>query len=382
MFGNLSDREKKLAILVGSLVPLVLGILGFFWFIDKMDSNDAEIQSLMTQLEEQEYKTQAGLRASERQRYYRKISFPSDKGRTRSIYRTWLTDLVTNQIGMTFNGVNFKGDAGVLKYEGRKVGERQAFSLRPKGTLPQLLKFLHAFHSADHLHRINKLEIKPEEESVRGKPKVLTGQLIAYFEIETLQLDEGPENLKSFPKWTKKIPSLDAYEEIIVARNIFGPANNAPSLKKPTKLKFTIADSPEEAEGKYATVQLSATDADKDDILRFEFVEETGKEPEVAGIVMGDQPRTASQRQISIRIPMQSEPMTIPLTVAVADDGMPSKGDELNFSVMFAPPAKEKETPKPQPIDIAAVTFVRGLMRGVDGQWRALVYVQTKSESH
>lgn len=382
MFDNLSPLEKKLAICVGALVPVVLLFLGFFWFMDSYDANANEIAALEAQIEEQDQKTKAGILASQRQRYYRKVSLPSKQSVTRSLYNDWLTNLVRKDCGMTFNGVIFKDSSSII-YERYKIASREVFSLKPKGTLPQVIEFLYRFHSADHLHRINKLTIRPLTKSVRGKKSVLTGEVTLSLEIETLQLVDGPQNLASFPAFNRELPPIDQYKETILARNIFGPANNAPKLEKPKSLKHTIAKSAKDADGKYVTIQIAATDIDKEDVLSFEIVEESGKESSVKGIVLGDQPITSSQRKISLRVPMQFEPKTIPLTVAVSDDGMPAKGDEIKFSVVFSPPKKSGPPAKdPDPIDLATLTFVRGLMRGVDGKWKALVFVQTKAESH
>ena len=41
----------------------------------------------------------------------------------------------------------------------------QPFSLSAKGTLPQVVKLLHGFYSADYMHRITKLSITPIKDS-------------------------------------------------------------------------------------------------------------------------------------------------------------------------------------------------------------------------
>ncbi len=378
MFENLTPREKMLAMVVGSLAPIMILLFGFMWFMDRYDTNASEIDDLLSQIEVQKDKTSRGTRAAQRQRYYRKASLPAVQGRAKQAYKAWLDNVVLEEAGMTYDGVRFK-EAGALEFERDPVAIRSAMTLRPKATLPQLVKFLHSFYSADHLHRINKLSIKPVSKSNRGKAPILTGELQLDIEVEMLSLVDGPERMESFPVWKNEMPEVDEYARKILARNIFGPANNTPAIKKPARLEFNIAASKEAADGKYETIQVAATDADADDILAFELFEESGADGSIA-MVLSDQPRTASQRKISLRIPKQTEAMRIPISMGVVDDGMPAKSSEIKFTVVFKKPKVEPKKPEPVKVDLATLSFVKGLMKGVDGRWTALVFV--KSDPH
>ncbi|WP_148618808.1 hypothetical protein [Mariniblastus fucicola] len=381
----MSSREKTLALVVGSLAPIFILFFAFLWFMDRYEGNEEEIDDLTAQVEAQETKKMRGMAASQRQGYYRKVSLPVGTSRARSIYKTWLDDLVLKESGMSYDGVRFK-EGGEIAYEGEAVATRNAFTVKPRGTLQQLVAFLHGFYSADHLHRINKLTIKPVTKSNRGKDPILTGELQMEVEIETLSLVDGPVNIVEFPVWRRELPAADDYTRNILSRNIFGPANNLPSFEKPKRsdLEFTIAASEKDAEGKYETVQIEAADADADDLLAFELIEKSGDDSNVK-VVLGDQPRTASYRKMRLRIPKQTKPVRIPVSMRVVDDGLPSKSDEINFTISFvAPEVKEVEKPKdpPKPIEFAEHTYVRGLMSGGDGRWVVMLFNQIKSESH
>ena len=385
MFENLSEREKKLVMVIGAVLPIVILFFAFMWFMDRYESNESDLDSLNSQIEIEKSKTRRGMLASQRQNYYRKASLPAKTNRVRSIYRNWLDDLIIKEAGMTHLGVKFRDNAGALIHERQPIANRVVFTARPKGTLPQLITFLHAFYSADHLHRINKLSIKPISVAKRGKAATLTGDLQMEFEIETLSLVDAPESIESFPVWNRELPEVETYSDRILARNIFGPANNKPSFKDPRKLKFTIAKSAADASGKFVTVQVTAADADKDDLLAFELLT---KNPDVeSGVVLGDQPRTASVRSISLKVPQQSAPTVIPISMKVSDDGLPAKEDTIEFKVVFeAPrmadvkPPKAAE-PEPEPIEYANHTYVRGLVKGGDGRWVAIIVNQLTSQS-
>ena len=86
MFENLSDREKKLLLAIGALVPIVI----IFFVV--MRTNEAfkryaqEQQTLDKQyLEQQDFKTE-GMKAEIRQEYYANASLPSAVDRAQSSY--------------------------------------------------------------------------------------------------------------------------------------------------------------------------------------------------------------------------------------------------------------------------------------------------------
>ena len=378
MFANMNPRERILAITVGSLLPIAVLFMAFLWFMERFDSNISEIESLEAQVEKQDEIKRLGILASQRQGYYRKVSMPKTERHTRSVYSAWLENLVVKESGLSFDGVKFKDGVSVV-YERDRVARRISFTVRPKGTLPQLIKFLHEFYSADHLHRINKLLIKPVTDTKRGKT-VLTDQLQMDIDIETLSLVEGPDNIEEFPVWKKELPTVDQYTQRILPRNIFGPKNNAPSLKKPTNLKFTIAKSEEAAVGKYETIQISVTDADPDNIMSFQLLEESGQDQNY-GLILTEQPRSASVRKISLRVPKQAKACRIPVSVEVVDDGLPSKSDQMKFTVVFAEPKKDIPKKKPKLAKQASLTQVIGLMKNRAGAWVARIQTPTSVES-
>ena len=371
MFENMTPRERILALTVGSLLPIGVLFLAFLWFMETYESNALEILSLKEQVKQQEDKKELGMLASQRQGYYRKVSLPATERRTKSVYKTWLNDLVVKESGMTYDGVKLK-DGNSIMYDRKPIGRRIPFTVRPRGTLSQLITFLHGFYSADHLHRINKLSIKPIAKTKRGKVEVLTGELQMEIDIETLSLKKGPNSIEDFPTWRKELSDVNDYTKRILARNIFGPKNNTPSLNKPKKLKFMIAKSEEAAKGKYETIQISATDGDADDILAFELIEKSGQDKNY-GLVLSDQPRSSSVRKISLRVPKQSKPGRIPVSLQVTDNGLPSKSDQIDFTLVFEAPKKKVKDPDPVMVAEASVTRVIGLMKNRQGHWVARV---------
>lgn len=147
-------------------------------------------------------------------------SLPSDTEVARSLYQAWLMELVSD--------VEFINPSASSSEASSRKGLYNAFSfsLRARGTLDQLKKFLFAFYQTDLLHQIRSLNITPIAKA---------GQLDLSITIEALALAdaaadaaESPETVfEQFRERTWRISDRlassrpDAYDTI-VRRNLFG----------------------------------------------------------------------------------------------------------------------------------------------------------------
>jgi len=84
-------------------------------------------------------------------------SLPSDVEQARSAYREWLLELVGH---VQFVDPNVDSGEPVNR-KGMAHATSLSFSLRARGTLAQLTRFLYDFYSAGHLHQIRSLSITP-----------------------------------------------------------------------------------------------------------------------------------------------------------------------------------------------------------------------------
>ncbi|HUT95793.1 MAG TPA: hypothetical protein VMY37_40450 [Thermoguttaceae bacterium] len=111
---------------------------------------------------------------------WRKQSLPSDTEVARSLYQAWLLQLVVEYVKLDSPSVS-PGEP--LSRQGRFYAI--PFSVRGRGTLDQLTKFLFAFYRTDLLHQIRSLNVTPLGNSE---------QLDLAISIETLVLPgAGPE---------------------------------------------------------------------------------------------------------------------------------------------------------------------------------------------
>ncbi len=135
-------------------------------------------------------------------------SLPSDVEIARSLYQGWLVELV-NFVELSAPNVD----------SGNPVGRRGvfytiAYSLRGRGTLEQLTRFLYVFYRAGHLHQIRSLAITP----LKG-----SGQLDLAISIEAVVLPtaDRKSRLTSLAADRLAYASLSDYD-VIVRRDLFG----------------------------------------------------------------------------------------------------------------------------------------------------------------
>ncbi|HEY0983053.1 MULTISPECIES: hypothetical protein [unclassified Schlesneria] len=139
---------------------------------------------------------------------WEKASLPSDTEIARSLYRTWLLDLVEKS---KFQSAHVDSGPATSR---KGFYDSLAFSVRGKGTLHQLVNFLFDFYQAGHLHKIQSLNLTP-----MGKG----GGVDISLAIDALVLP-GAENKNQLSQVASNklaYPQLSDYA-IIAQRNLFG----------------------------------------------------------------------------------------------------------------------------------------------------------------
>jgi hypothetical protein len=168
-------------------------------------------------------------------------SLPGDLEVARSLYQTWLVELVGD---VKFSSPSVSSSEG----SGQKgVYNALTFSLRARGTLDQLRRFLFGFYQTDLLHQIRSLNITPISNS---------DQLDLSITIEALSLVDGrasdgasPETVfEQFRQRTLRVSDRLASDRLedydaIVRRNLFGAGHGETDPTDHTYLtSITITD--------------------------------------------------------------------------------------------------------------------------------------------
>ena len=364
----MTARERVLAMAVGALVPISIAFMLVFWFIGKYSDNNNQFVGLQSQISAEKDKTALAIKANQRRIFYRSTSLPADLVDASNEYQTWLKKLVRDQIKMDFKSVTPR-DGGDLKYKNKLIGRTKTFTLLATADLKQLSKFLYEFYTMDVLHRINSIKIIPLTSGTGNEKRVRSGKLSLIITVEAVSMVDADAE-REFTQCFCELPlTEEEYEEALVRRNIFGPANNTPTVAaRPSSSPYAGTD---------IKVNVTGNDADKNDLLYFELLESS---VEGAKLTQADE----QSRRATLEIPGQPAGK-YKFKVAVSDNGFPSKSNEKEFTVTFKD-RPVKKTAKPEPpkekYRYAQFTSVKGIVKGVDGVWRVWIKVMPTGERY
>jgi len=367
MMDNLTQREKTLVWLtVGALVVSFL-FGGFFWFLNSYNDNVTVIQGVQSRISDQESKTLQGIQAGKRKRYYIETSPSSVVSDAKIQYIAWLKKTFREDIGVNLNRVD-PGKNAKLKFESKVVAEQMSFTIRPTLKLEQLVSFLNAFYSVDSLHRIRSLTLTPKTQAA-GRKRTRTGELTASIEIQVLSLPDGVEQRELKQIFRDPGISPEKAFNTIVRRDVFGAANNSPTLKVNKSSSYTS--------GKSISIKVSASDADEEDKLSMELLESEVSE---ADLQIDSNGKTGK-----LIIPGQPAGKYT-FVIRVTDNGLPSKFTDEEVVIAFKEPkkpkAKEKKPPKPPAQKKALETRITANLKNADGSWTVLIKSRMDGKSY
>jgi hypothetical protein len=248
----MKPRERMMGIAVGVGVVLILGYVAFSYVSGQFGRRQADIQRLEGDIARAKRDVLSGERAQRKIEEYQARSLPADPGNTVVLYNNWLTTEL-QKAGLTQPDV---AQQGITHERGLYV--KQTFKVAAKGTLPQVVDWLHAFYGVDWLHKISQFKLTPIKDS-----KQLT--LTATIETLSLQKADNPTELTARPSKRLKLPDRQAYHDAIVNRNVFGPPNNPPRL--------AVSGSRDVFVNRSVSLTIRGTDPDPLDKVRYRLVQ-------------------------------------------------------------------------------------------------------------
>ncbi|HEY2415414.1 MAG TPA: hypothetical protein VGI40_24440 [Pirellulaceae bacterium] len=213
-----TSRERLFAIIAGFVGTLVIGFFVFSWISGQFSTRASDKAKLLDELKKLDRTALQGAVASRKIAQFEERSLPANPEIARTRYQSWLvTEMEACEL--IEPDVRFMSAAGGDK----DLFVRQTFAVDASGTLPQIVKLLHAFYSVDWLHRITRLTLRPVKDS-----KLLGIGL----QIEALSLRKASntDKLEPHPGNRLMLASGDDYYDIIVGRNLFGPKNTEPKI--------------------------------------------------------------------------------------------------------------------------------------------------------
>ncbi|MCE9526646.1 MAG: cadherin repeat domain-containing protein [Planctomycetales bacterium] len=326
----MSSRERILAISVGgTLVLLVL-----LWGWSKIDAmytfRRAEIGRLESALKEQRKLEMQTLAAQSRMRNYEERSLPPVPSVARTAYLSWLLDLVEKA------GMGQPTPTMGRGKDERNLFSSQVFTLQGKGTLPQVVKFLHGFYSADYLHRITKLTLEP----IKGSK-----ELDYTVDVDAMSLERAAPTatVKERKSDRLALPKQEDYVRIISERNLFGPPNHAP--------KVLGLGNQKAIRGRSVDIAARGDDPDKLDKLTYKMVKSGATDARLDPTTgkLSWTPRTNGKYEFLVQ---------------ATDDGWPAKAskEELLVVTVEDPPPPPPEPPKKLAFDEAKHTVLTAVI--------------------
>lgn len=311
----MNQRERYLAIGVGVLLLLVVGWFVQGWIAGAFDRRQQEITKLQGDLNTQNRRVDQGRRAARTISQFEERSLPANPDVARSLYHDWLLREM-GEAGLIDPTVKTKSTQ-----EEKNLYVLQEFAVEAKGTLPQVVDLLHAFYSVDWLHRMKHFSAKPIKDS-----KLLDVRM----DVQTLSLkNTSVADLAERPAQRLKLPTRQAYHDLIVSRNLLGPANNAPRL--------SISGSKDANTNRSMELSARATDADPLDKVKYRLVESAAKEARFDP--------TSGRFSWTPRTPGKYE-----FSFEAIDDGFPAKSSgpiKVVVNVTDPPPPQPPRPPEP-----------------------------------
>jgi len=342
----MNQREKLLASAAGLIVLLWGGYFLAQTVSRAFQSRRATITKLNNEIEKKQQIIARGKQATRQMEAWKQQSLPNQEDLAFGLYYSWLNNL-SEPVGLKV--------VPTARREQGNLYRRFSFSVSGRGNLREITELLHTFYTANILHKIRQLSIKPIDDS-KDFEVVMAVDAIALSSAAQKELADGEAD-------RLQQGQLADYETVIFGRNLFAPPNQAPRLASLSDRTLRI--------DQIRPPAISATDADKLDKLSYELLSgPVGATLAASGGAMSWRPEKTGEYEF---------------TVAVADDGFPSLTDEASFKITVVdppPPAPVDENPPPKKLefDDAGHTFLTGITTDRQGRRLAWITIRTKGE--
>ncbi len=329
----MTQREKLLAVAVGSLLSLFIVYYGYGRYASAVRQRSDTLQKVRSNLDTLEIQVAKGAQAARQIKRLQLRSLPADRDYARTAYQQWLLDLV-DRVGLENPSVR----SPISRPIRDQSYERLKFEIDADATLPQVVDFLQNFYAAGDLHRIVQFTLNP----IKGTRKLnllLSVEGIIVPGTTRMSVADIPSYRRSHDN--DSIPSSEALAQQIVLRNLFAPPNHPPRLEAPATRRIV--------RGRREEIQLQANDPDKLDSLSFAI---QGEAPQGIDI---------DPAKGVLRI-LADKTGTVPVTVLVRDDGLPAQQATATIQLQIVdppPPTREVDRrPGPPKFDEAQFTFL------------------------
>jgi hypothetical protein len=205
----MSEREKKLGLAVLAVLLLFGGKMGWDKFQSALQAKRSALSAAEQDFQSAELELEKAKIAAEKVRNWEEQSLPRDRSVAQSLYRSWLIDqLEASKVRYRDVAPAGTGSRATGAYEGL------AFNIEGEGDLASVVRFLHAFHRSNALHKITLLSLRP---STSGSDLQVTINVEALLLPNTIRKSGMPEGVSD----RLAEAEVEHYLKSIVARNPF-----------------------------------------------------------------------------------------------------------------------------------------------------------------
>jgi hypothetical protein len=199
-------RERMLALGLGLVVGLILLYWGYGQYSSMFSRRERDLANVEAAVSKKDTQFRRIEKAKARRRELEKRSLPTDKTEAGNRYGDWLLSLV--------NGKLTEPSVAPRMLPRAKGYEGHGFEVNGEGSLEQIAKFLYDFYSANHLHQVTSLNLKPMDK---------TGKLKLTMQVEAIALPgtSRKDTLTTEPGDNLALDSYSDYQKAIVGRNLF-----------------------------------------------------------------------------------------------------------------------------------------------------------------
>jgi hypothetical protein len=204
---------KKREVILAAGLGTILGVYGMHWiyqhvYVLPLEERREKTTRLREDIGKRELELARIAKAGKDLKRWKTQSLPTDTEVARSLYQAWLVALVG---AAEFDNPNVDSSEPLIR---KGLYNSLSFSVRGRGTLKQLTRFLFDFYRADHLHQIQSLSLTPVPRQ---------DELEIAVSIEALCLVDADRKDRLNARDSDRLAStsLDAYQAI-AERNLFG----------------------------------------------------------------------------------------------------------------------------------------------------------------
>jgi len=343
----MNQRERMLAIGVGCLAVILVLWFGWTYVDGQFRTRRLKVAALEREIAGFKRQAMQAQMASRKLSEYEARSLPPNSEVAKSFYQDWLLKQI-NTAGFA--------EPQVRALTSRKEGDlyvEHNFAITGKGSLRQAVDFLHALYSADYLHRITTLILKPIKDS---------RQLDITINVDAVSMAGAPEATALHQQESQRLAkkTKEEYYASILGRNLFGPQNLPPKVSVDGTKDLTINRS--------ASLSVKGTDPDPDDKVSYRLIESPAPEAKF-------DEKTGKLSWTPTKLGKYS------LIVEVQDNGYPRKPVRQEIALNVVEPTAQRPETGFRGFDASKFTFLSGVTE-VDGEGEIWLHNRTQGKMH